>query len=151
MEKTMEKVNTMELTTYTYRSLADLLQAMFEVSELKGVKFSLQISKNISLIKEELSSLEESSKPTAKFLEIAQLVQQLETSESISDEEKKEKIQKIESENVELVEERKSQIAEFTEMLKEEIGLSLFKISEDSLPVDITAKQLLGINLIIKE
>ena len=36
-------------------------------------------------------------------------------------------------------------------MLKEEIGLSLFKISEDSLPVDITAKQLLGINLIIKE
>ena len=67
------------------------------------------------------------------------------------DEEKKEKIQKIESENVELVEERKSQIAEFTEMLKEEIGLSLFKISEDSLPVDITAKQLLGINLIIKE
>ena len=51
----MEKVNTMELTTYTYRSLADLLQAMFEVSELKGVKFSLQISKNISLIKEEFA------------------------------------------------------------------------------------------------
>ena len=111
----------------------------------------MQISKNISLIKEELSSLEESSKPSAKFLEIAQLVQQLETSESISDEEKKEKIEKIESENVELVEERKSQIAEFTEMLKEEIGLSLFKISESSLPVDITAKQLLGINLILKE
>ena len=57
METTMEKVNTMELTKHTNRELADLMQGLVAVKDLKGVRFSLQVTKNIKLIKSELYKL----------------------------------------------------------------------------------------------
>ena len=142
---------TMTSATHTNRELADLMQGLVDVKDLKGVKFSLQVSKNMKLIKSELLHLEEASQPTAEFLELAKIVQKIEGSETKSDEEKQKEIEKIEAENTELVEHRKEQIAEFNLLLLEETELNLFKVSESDLPSDITTTQLLNINPIIKE
>ena len=150
METTMEKVNTMAFTKHTNRELADLMQGLMEVKDLKGVKFSLQVSKNIKLIKAELVHIEEASQPSAAFLELAALVQTLDKSGKGEEEIKKE-VEEIEKGNEELISERKKQIEEFNALLEEEIEISLFKVSESHLPEDITTAQLLGISLIIKE
>jgi ribosomal protein L11 len=150
METTMEKVNTMEFTKHTNRELADLMQGLMAVKDLKGVRFSLQVTKNINLIKSELEHIEEAAKPSEEFLEIAKLVQVIEGSGK-TDEEKKEEVAKLEEKNADLVADRKKQIDEFNNMLEDEIEVSLFKISEKHLPEDITAQQLMGINQLIKE
>ena len=148
----MQKVNTMEKTTHTYRDLANLLQGLMSVTDLKGVKFSLQVTKNINLIKSELEHLEEAAKPSDEFQKLAMEVRAIE-------EENKDKtqeeiialIKEVEDKHPELIETRKAQIDEFNKMLEEEVELSLFRVAEKSLPSDITSKQLLSINLIIKE
>jgi len=150
METTMEKVNTMEFTKHTNRELADLMQGLIAVKDLKGVRFSLQVTKNINLIKAELEHIEEAAKPSEEFLEIAKQVQVIEKSGK-TEEEMKAEVAKIEEDNAELVADRKKQIDEFNNMLEDEIEISLFKISEKHLPEDITAQQLMGINQLIKE
>lgn len=150
METTMEKVNTMEFTKHTNRELADLMQGLMAVKDLKGVRFSLQVTKNINLIKSELEHIEEAAKPSEEFLEIAKQVQVIEKSGK-PEEEMKAAVAEIEKDNAKLVEERKNQIDEFNNMLEDEIEISLFKISENHLPEDITAQQLMGINQLIKE
>ena len=150
METTMEKVNTMNYVKYTNKELGDILQGLVAVKDLKGVRFSLQITKNINLIKSELEHIEEAAKPSEEFLEIAKQVQVIEKS-GAPEEEMKAAVAKIEEENAELVEARKKQIEEFNSMLEDETELSLFMISESHLPEDITAQQLMGINQLIKE
>jgi len=150
METTMEKVNTMEFTKHTNRELADLMQGLMSVKDLKGVRFSLQVTKNINLIKSELEHIEEAAKPSEEFLELAKQVQVIEASDKSVDD-KKAEVEKIEKDNAKLVEDRKKQIDEFNNMLEDEIEVSLFKISEKHLPEDITAQQIMSINIIIKE
>lgn len=146
----MEKVNTMDFTKHTNRELADLMQGLINVKDLKGVKFSLQVSKNINLIKAELEHIEEAAKPSEEFLEIAKLVQAIEASGK-EKEEMEVEVAKIEKDNAELVASRKKQIDEFNELLLEEIEISLFKVSESHLPEDITTQQIIDISKIIKE
>jgi Mg-chelatase subunit ChlI len=149
---TLEQPNTMNKTAYKYSDLATLLTGLMEVENLKGVKFALKVSKNIRLIRSELTQLEEAAKPTPAFLEIAAEVQAIEADQSKSDEVKKLDIERLEKEegNEEHINFRKEQIAEFQKMMEEETEISLFKLSENHLPADITAKQLNSISLIIK-
>lgn len=151
METTMQKVNTMKMEKHTYRELANLLQGLISVQDLKGVKFSLQVTKNLNLIKAELEHLEEAAKPSEEFEAVAREVREIEADPSKEQEEKLDLIKKIEDKNPKLIDARKAQIDEFNAMLGETTELSLFKISENSLPADITPKQLLAINLIIKD
>jgi len=147
----LEHPNTTTLMeSYKYADLADLLQGLIDVQDLKGVKFALQISKNTRLIKAELLELEEAARPDEDFIALATKVQSVEASE-LTPEEKQEAVAKIEEENAELVQKRKDQIREFQAMMADTTELSLFKISEKHLPGDITAKQLNDISLIIKE
>ena len=71
---------------------------MINVKDLKGVKFSLQVSKNINLIKAELEHIEEAAKPSEEFLEIAKLVQAIEASGK-EKEEMEVEVAKIEKDN----------------------------------------------------
>ncbi len=151
METTMEKVNTMKMESYNYRDLANLLQGLLAVQDLKGVKFSLQVTKNINLIKGELEHLEEAAKPTDEFNKLALQVRDIEANPDIEQDDKVAKVKEIEDKNPELIEARKAQIDEFNKLLDDETEISLFKLSENHLPTDITPKQLASISLIIKE
>ena len=127
----------------TNQELVEMLQGLYNVQHLKGLKFALVVSKNIKVLKEQLFDLEEIAKPTPEFLELANQVKELEANKDTKG------IKKLEKDNKELVEERKKQIAELQEIMKETRELSLFPIDEKLLPEDMNANQLTGIQTLI--
>lgn len=131
----------------TKEEFVNLVNGLFAIQELKGKKFSLVVSKNITILRNELKELEEFARPSEEFLTLAHKVN------AIADEDtkdSKERIDKLEEENKELVKTRKKQMDEVSERIKEEIAIDLHSISENILPEDITAKQINQIQKIIE-
>ena len=131
----------------TKAEFVNLINGLFQVQELKGKKFGLVISKNIATLKKELQHLEDLGKPSEEFMELAMKVNKI---SQLDPENSKEKIDKLEKENEELVKLRREQMDNVTELMKDEISINLKIISEDLLPNDITAKQINSIEKIIK-
>ena len=125
----------------------ELLQGLFLVKDLKGKKFSLVISKNITLIQDSIKDLEHKGKPSKEFVDLATKIRALSSDTS---EEAKDKIKALEEENATVIEERKTQIAEITLNLEEETELTLNTIKEADLPEDISPEQLLALSKIIE-
>ena len=124
------------------RELVELFNGLQAVANLKGVRFGLLVSKNVRILQQELDDLDKASKPTEDFMQLAQQVNAL-GSDS-------EAIEKLESENKELVEARKAQLEEVDKLLEDSAEISLHTISEDILPEDITALQITNIDKLIK-
>ena len=117
--KTETKTEKVEKTTYTNRELAELMQGLFGVQQLQGIKFSLAVSKNMKLIKVELGDIDKVSQPSPEFMELSQRVQILEQAKNM------EGIKQLEDENTELVEARKKQLNEVDSLLNEDSKISL--------------------------
>ena len=66
------------------------------------------------------------------------------------DEEAIYKVQELEKENKELIDERREQIAAVSVMMEDELELKLFPITYDMLPENITATQISGLTKIIE-
>jgi len=123
----------------TKAEFVNLINGLFQVQELKGKEFSLLVSKNINILQKNLKDIQEAGTPSEKFLELAQQVNAIANANA---EDSQEKIDKLESENKELVESRKNQMAKVSEMLKKDIELELHVLPESVLPEDVTAKQI---------
>jgi hypothetical protein len=123
----------------------ELINGLFSVQGLKGVKFGLLVSKNIRILQNELDYLEAAAKPSEEFVELSVKVNQL-----ISEGSKAEDVQKLEDENVDLVELRRTQMSELEELLDETTKIDLHTIPEDCLPGDISGEQITNIDKIIK-
>ena len=143
--ETIEALQTMKTVKGTKQDLVVLYNGLHGVQDLKGKKFSLVVSKNISIIQEALKDIEKAGKPSEEFMVIAKQVNEI--ANSMPKEEAEEKINALEKENEKLVEARRKQMAKVEKMMSKKIDLDLQIISEDFLPEDITAKQL---NQIIK-
>ena len=123
-----------------------LINGLFQVQELKGKKFGLAVSRNITILKEDLKHLEDLGKPSEEFMQLATKVNQI----SQEDPENSQKIiDELEKENEELVKDRKEQLAKVTELMKDKMKIKLNTISEDILPEEITAQQINNIERII--
>tara|TARA_R100000008_G_C3507807_1_gene127180 strand:- start:146 stop:547 length:402 start_codon:yes stop_codon:yes gene_type:complete len=129
---------------FTNQELVTLLQGLYGVQNLKGIKFALKIARNISVIKQILEPIEDVAAPSREFMELSQKVGELEKSKDTKG------IKKLEKENKELVDARKKQLAELQEIMKEEVEIDLVKIEEGLLPEEITAGQINGIETLIK-
>lgn len=143
----VKTMKTMETINATKGELVNVINGLFTVQELKGKKFSLVVSKNISILKETLQELEDAGKPSEEFMKIAEQVNEIANK---NDEDAKEQIDKIEKDNQELVDERRSQMEGVTKMMEEEVKVKLHIIKEDVLPEDITAQQINKLIKIIK-
>tara|TARA_R110002012_G_scaffold2124_9_gene10206 strand:+ start:20370 stop:20774 length:405 start_codon:yes stop_codon:yes gene_type:complete len=122
----------------------DLINGLFAVQNLKGVKFGLLVSKNIRVLQEELDHLEIAARPSNEFVELSTQVN------ALMAEDKADEIKKLEEKNAKLVEARKAQLTELEELLKEDTKISLYSIPEDCLPEDITGEQIINIDKIIE-
>ena len=129
----------MKTINATKQEFVDLINGLFQVQELKGKEFSLLVSKNINILQKNLKDIQEAGTPSEKFLELAQQVNAIANANA---EDSQEKIDKLESENKELVESRKNQMAKVSEMLKKDMELELHVLPESVLPEDVTAKQI---------
>ena len=131
----------------TKGELVGLINGLFQVQELKGKKFGLVINKNITILRDELKHLEDLGKPSEEFMELAMKVNEI---SSKNPEGSQEEIDKLEKENIELVEARREQMDIVQERMKESMTVKLDTISEKLLPEDITARQISNIEKIIK-
>ena len=145
--ETIEKVKTMKTINATKQEFVDLINGLFQVQELKGKEFSLLVSKNINILQKNLNDIQEAGTPSEEFLQLAQKVNEIANANA---EGSQEEIDKLEKENTELVEGRKTQMAKVTDILKEELELELHILSEDLLPEEVTAKQINSIINIIE-
>ena len=136
----------MKTINATKGEFVNLINGLFQVQELKGKKFGLVVSKNITILKEDLKHLEDLGKPSEEFMELATKVNQISQE---NPENAKEVIDKLEKENEVLVKARREQLAKVTELMKDKIDIKLNTISEESLPEEITAQQINNIERII--
>jgi hypothetical protein len=130
-----------ETEVVTIQQAVDLLQALYGVQELEGLKFATKAAINMSNIEERLKPLDEKMKPSKEFEAFAKTIQAVQGDQ--------EKIKELEEQNVELVEERKKQIAEVETMLQDQIEVDLIKIPSNILPNKINAQQIRGLKLLI--
>jgi len=130
----------------TKGEFVNLINGLFSVQELKGKKFGLSVSKNLTLLQEALKELEEMGIPSPEFLSLAQEVNKISQEDP---EGATEKIEALEKENAVLVQERKDQVEKVTTTMLEPMELKLKTMSEDLLPEDITAQQISGIHQLI--
>ena len=131
----------------TKGEFVNTINGLFAVQDLPGKKFSLIVSKNITLLKEGLQDLEDAGRPNPKFKELADEVNLIAQRD---EEDSKAKIDKLEEDNKELVTERRKQMEDVSIIMQEEMSLDLTILSEDLLPEDITAKQINQLEKIIK-
>jgi hypothetical protein len=135
---------------------------------LKGVKFSYAVAKNIALLKPEVESLQKAIEQSEDFKKFEQERVELakkhakknENGEPIEEKgqyiiEDKEAFKKdftdLKEKNKEVVEAREEQIKEFNELLEKENEIKFHKISIKDVPEDITTVQMNQIYSLISE
>ena len=142
--ETITKTKTMKTINATKGDFVHLINGLYQVQDIKGKDFSISVSKNIVILHDKLKDIEEAGTPSPEFLTLANQVNEI---SSTDPENAEEIVAKLEEENKELVDSRKKQLEDVAEMMKEELKVKLHILTEDSLPEDITAKQ---INSLIK-
>lgn len=140
MEVVQDQVET-QVTT-TVQTYVDLLDALYKVQELPGLKFAQKIADNIEKLESRLEPLNMAMKPTKEFEEFAQMV----ISTAGNDQAKR---QELEDANPEIVAARLKQLDDAREMLTEPLEVKLRKIHEGELPQMINAKQLKSLKIIL--
>ena len=52
------------------REFVDLINGLFNVQDLQGVRFGLIVSKNIRVLQQELEDLDKAAQPSKEFIEL---------------------------------------------------------------------------------
>jgi len=131
----------------TKGEFVNTINGLFAVQELPGKDFGLVVSKNITILKESLKDLENAGKPSEEFMALAEQVNVI-ANENAKD--SKDRIQKLQDENEELVKVRKDQMDALTIVMSEEMEVEVHMISEDILPDNVTAKQINQLEKLMK-
>tara|TARA_X000001382_G_C3114285_1_gene161000 strand:+ start:358 stop:771 length:414 start_codon:yes stop_codon:yes gene_type:complete len=134
----------MKTIKMTKDEAAALYNGLIETKNLKSKKFALNAAKNMKIIKDALQDIEDLGKPSEEFIKLSVQVQKIMKEDP---ENGKEKIETLEKDNIELVEQRKSQMDLVHARLLEDVELELNIFSEEVLPEEITADQ---VNNLIK-
>lgn len=134
----------MAKVTSTNRQLLDLFKGLDAVKEIQGAKFAVLVGKNMKAIKTILDPLEAAAVPSMEFQELSIKMQEL------IKEEDSEAIEALEADNLELIEERKTQLKGIEDMMDNEVDVNLHMIKEDQLPEEITGEQVAPLLQIIE-
>jgi hypothetical protein len=135
----MSVTETMKELTLPKGEFVNIINGLFEVQNLEGKKFSLAVSKNITILRSTLQDVEDLGKPSPEFMALSEQVQAIALK---NEEDAKEQVEKLEADNIEIVDARRNQLEVIQEILKDSISVVLHTISEQSLPENITAQQI---------
>ena len=134
----------MKKVTSTNRQLLELFRGLEAVKSIKGARFAVLVGKNLKEIRNVLDPIEKAAIPSLEFQELSVKMQDL---IKVEDEEA---IKALESENEELIEQRKKQLEDIEELMDNEVDIHLHMIREDQLPDEITGKQITPLLQIIE-
>lgn len=135
---------------------------------LKGVKFSFAVSKNIALLKPEIEALQKAVEQSEDFKKFEQERIELAKKHAKKDEKGepvlknnnyqlededafKVEFESLKEKNKEVIEAREAQTKEFNELLEKENDIKFHKISIKDVPEDITTVQMNQIYSLISE
>lgn len=144
------------------------------LEKLKGPKFHYALLKNLDLLQKEIDLIQSKSKPSDKFLEYEKarvaLCEaycakddkgenlkreigngQFEYDIDTTSEEWKTAIEKLKSENAELINERDHQVEMFNQMLDVESSVKFHTIKIDDLPSEVNGEQMQALKHFIQE
>ena len=128
----------------TKGELVDLMNGLFNSQDIKGKDFALTVSKNISILQKALADIEEIGRPSEEFVKFAHQIK------SVQEAGDQEGVKKMESENAELLAERKLQIEKVQKELKKDAKvIELNVLTKTMLPNDVTARQVGNLEKII--
>jgi|6_EtaG_2_1085325.scaffolds.fasta_scaffold120916_2 hypothetical protein len=128
----------------TKRDLVAILKGLLEVQELEGAEFGMAVAKNLKLLQDKLQDIEDMGQVSPQFLAVAREVAQL------TQDEKLDEAKKLEDANINLLEERKTQLAVVDKALEKTASIKLYTIARRMLPKVITGKQIYGITKILE-
>ena len=154
--------------TLTKRDVLTIGNKLRTLVGLKGAKLAFAIAKNMHRIEAEAKALAAAIEPSEKFQEYENRRQDLCMKHCKNDESGKplvdngayimidqklyeEDLDKLKEEFKEAVEERESQEKEYSQLLKEDSSVELFKINEKLIPKDITVEQMHALMYIVEE
>ena len=123
------------------REYVDLINGLFNVQDLQGVRFGLAVSKNIRILQNELKDLEDASVASTEFMVLAEKVKGCNGD--------KEALTALEEAHVDLIKEREDQLLEVNSMMEDEAEITLHPISIAVLPEQITASQITNIDRLL--
>ena len=115
------------------------------LTEVPSKTFALAISKNITILRENLTHLEGVLSATPEFVELSEKVK---VYEGKKDKKSVGALKKLETEYKDVISARQKQIDNVNLLLAEEIEIEIVPITEDMYPEVINAKQILGLTLL---
>ena len=132
--------------TTTNREILSMLKGLERVKQLKGSsRFAILVGRNIKNFSTQLHPIEKEAVPSQEFIALSMDIQKL-----IEKEDEK-GIEQLESENKELVEARKEQLAKVESMLDQSVEVYVELIEEKHLPEEISPEEVMPLLNIIKE
>jgi len=155
----------------TKQELFNLFNGLQSVSNLSGAKWAYAVAKNMAKLRSEVEALQKAYVASEEF--VAYENQRLELAQKYSVKEKgkpktikvggveeyiigdrdrfNQEFKKLQKKHKKAVDERKKQVDDFNEILKEEVEIDLHMIDSDYIPEGITPAQVSAIMLIISE
>ena len=156
----------------TNQEASDLFLALNKgaFAGLKGAKFNYALVRTKDILKRELALLEESFKEKEKFIEYE--AKRIETAKELCDKDEKgepiieqnrfklseendgkfkAKLEELQSEYKDALEERTQQMENFNKMLKENVSFEVHKINLNDIPEEVTQEQMEILYLMINE
>jgi len=127
------------------KDFVELLKGLEAVKGVKSTRFAFVVAKNIKELSHSLATLEKAATPTAEFQTVAAQAHVLAEAEDSDG------MEKLESENQPLIEERKAQLKALEDMMEEEREIALEFLKEHQLPKDLSTDQLLPLLRIVEE
>jgi outer membrane protein OmpA-like peptidoglycan-associated protein len=152
--------------------LLNLYQVLSSVSDLKGVKFSYFVVKNLGLIEREIKNLEVVIKASKDYYEFEE--KRIELAKKHAKKDKKgepktkevngkkvfdmksqvafdKEFKKLQKEYKETLEERQEQIKEYNELIEQDTDIKLHKIKLKDIPEEISVAQMKAIEFLIEK
>tara|TARA_Y100001938_G_C7955556_1_gene361524 strand:- start:16 stop:426 length:411 start_codon:yes stop_codon:yes gene_type:complete len=113
--------------------------------QIQGREFATAVAVNTGILKNSLKHLEGILAPTPEFAELAAKMKPL---TGKTDKKSVAKMDKLTKDNSELIEARQKQIDEVNKILATELELEVEPITKDMYPNNITAEQIIGIQIL---
>ena len=132
----------------TKGEFVNLVNNLFTLKDLEGKLFAVAVARNIATLTDNLKDLEEKGRPSKEFMDLALSVNAY--TDKKDDEEAIYKIEELEKDNKELIDERRKQLDDVSVLMQGEIEIELQPITFDMLPEDITAAQITGIQKLME-
>jgi uncharacterized protein YaiL (DUF2058 family) len=129
----------------TNQEFLEILRGLEAIKGVKGKSFSLLVARNIASLAEHLKPIESIAAPSKEFNEVAAIAH------SHAENEDSDAIKALEEEHKDLIEERKKQLEQVEEMLSADSKVKVNLISEEIVPEEVTAEQLLPLLKILKD